>query len=221
MKTYLAKEGDCLASLAEAFGLPLERLVDANAELLELREEAGILAPGDKVKVPELEVAKVTVPANGDYVFELQVVENPVRVKFMTHAGEPRIGLRVRLDIDEHESQDVVTDGEGVGTILVPATAVAGQMVFVDEDGDEQTEQVTFGDLDSWDTVRGVQARLRHLGYYRGMLDGDLAGMTAGALMAFRRDEELVGEGDELDTLREVGEMDEETLAALKERYGA
>ena len=67
------------------------------------------------------------------------------------------------------------------------------------------------GYLDPIETMSGIQARLRNLGYYGGVVDGNSNRLVEDALRTFQKQ---VG-------LSSTGQADEATLDALKSAFGA
>ena len=59
-------------------------------------------------------------------------------------------------------------------------------------------------------TVSGAQCRLKHLGFYRGVIDGKLGPRTHEAIRALQRDEGI----------EPTAELDPETLDKIRDRSG-
>lgn len=209
MRKHVVKAGECIASIAHDFGVPLEALVQANAALEAERGELGILAPGDIVDVPSVSARTENLNASGSYRIRLHRAVNPVTLRFTRVSGAPRPGEPVVLEIDGFdEVQERTTDADGCATFMVPARARTGKILL----GDNRFAMpVAFGDLDPLSSVRGVQSRLKHLGYYSRVVDGELGPWTYQALRAFQRDNEL----------EPTDEIDEPTRVKLLERAGA
>jgi N-acetylmuramoyl-L-alanine amidase len=209
MRTHVVKAGECIASIAHELGVPLEALVQANAVLEAERGELGILAAGDVVNVPFISPKTERVDGSGSHRIRLHRAVNPVTIRFTRMSGQPRPAEPVVLEIDGFdEEQTRTTDADGCATFMIPARARTGRVLL----GDNRFAMpVTFGDLDPLSTVRGVQSRLKHLGYYSRAVDGELGPWTYQALRAFQRDNRL----------EPTDEIDDQTRAKLLMRAGA
>lgn len=208
MHKHLVQAGECIASIAHDYGVPLDALVEANAELEAERGELGVLAEGDVVNVPPIVPKVESVNGTGSYFIRLHRTVSPVTIRFTRVSGKPRFDEPAVLKIDGvDEEQSRVTDADGCATFMIPARAKTGTILL----GDNRFPMpVLFGDLDPITTVRGAQSRLKHLGYYWRAVDGELGPYTYQALRAFQRDAQL-----EL-----TDEFDAPTLAVLAERAG-
>ena len=208
MAVHVVRRGECIASIAFDHGLPVEVLVEANADLESERGELGILAEGDQVEVPEVRPKHVEVDGTGSYVVRLVHIANPITMRFTRISGEPLLGERVALKVDGVPvHQERTTGDDGHATFLVPAWAKTGSVIVGDPG---LAMPVTFGDLDPITTIRGVQGRLKQLGYYWRDVDGEIGPFTHQALRAFQRDA----------ALETTAELDDRTRSLIAERAG-
>lgn len=178
-----------MLSLADARGALLDALIEANPDLAAERAEPGVLAPGDLVKVPPKAPKTVQLDSDGSHRIRLPHSANPVTIRFDQESGQVWAGEVVVLTIEGVPGEQTRTaDVDGCVTFMIPARAERGEVRI----GESPTVlPVTFGDLDPLSTVRGVQARLRHLGYYRRAVDGHLGPYSHEALLAFQKDNGL------------------------------
>ncbi len=102
----------------------------------------------------------------------------------------------------------------GIQADIPEETTVAELTLWTEEypKGKKVQHTLLVEELAAEDTVPGVQARLKNLGYYGGRTDSDeLDEATRAALVAFQTDHELPV----------TGLIDDETKAALKKRHGS
>src|SRR5256885_3381006 len=73
-KTYTAKQGDCLSSLAKGFGfIDYKTIYDhpENAELKQKRYNPNVLKPGDKIFIPDHDLKEADKPTEQRHNFVL------------------------------------------------------------------------------------------------------------------------------------------------------
>jgi len=202
------KQGECLETIAAQHGWLPQALWDQpeNAELKERRKDMHCLLPGDVVTVPTRRPRDEPVPTNGVGRFQLAVVVPKLRVRLLNDT-EPRQGEAYRLEYDDGQVLEGSTNGDG--WVEQPLPVNVRKAVLLLKDGAERYELLV-GELDPADTPSGAQGRLCNLGYYFGMVDGELGPMTAAALRRFQRAKGLPA----------TGALDEATAAALRGEYG-
>ncbi|HEY3837127.1 MAG TPA: LysM peptidoglycan-binding domain-containing protein [Bryobacteraceae bacterium] len=191
---YVIKQGDCLSSLAGAYGLrSWQDLYDRadNAGLKEKRSNPNVLAPGDEVTVPDAATEKKIVPcATGKaYLFIVDVPKVKLRILLQDWKGEPYADKKFEVTI-EGKLFPGRTDGEGLIDIPIPAAALSGRLkVWLDEDDDDPNPSIDrdldVGHLDPASCVTGLQARLHNLGH-RCEVNGNLDEDTLAAVRAYR-----------------------------------
>lgn len=207
MIEYVVGVGDCIASIADRFKQTVQAIWDLpeNAELRDARPDRWVLAPGDRVWVPEPTCKGIEVAAGKRHTFQRRGTHCELRVQMLLN-GKPRANERFTLVIDGERTQGV-TDFDGVLIAMIPASARSGWLELGD---DEEPRPIRLGDLDPIDTPRGVQARLADLAYYFEEVDGLLGPYSAQAIRAFQRD---VG-------LPATGALDDATRDSLLTAYG-
>jgi len=210
LREHIVKSGECIASLAAAFGSTLEAIWghDANAELRALRNDPWVLAPGDRVAIPVATGGAFTLDAGRRHVFRRQATHSDFQVT-VTHNGLPRadVGFTIVLDGDDASPVTGVTDGDGVIRARLPARARRAIIEFADGRG---RFSFVLGALDPLDTISGIQGRLRALGMYFADVDGNHGPYTSRALRRFQAERGLPI----------TGAPDDATKAALREAYG-
>jgi hypothetical protein len=209
MPKLTIQQGDCLTSIALARGLDPQTIWDHpdNAELKQLRQTPQALLPGDQLEVPNLEQKDAAVSTNTVARFQLSVPPVKLRLRLTRH-GEARADEDFELRIEGMDPITGTTDGEGWIDEVIPAHATRATLVL--REGIEQYV-LNIGHLDPHDSPSGIQQRLRALGYYFGLVDGDVGDVTTAALRRFQTANDL-----------EVsGEADDATISALRDAYGS
>lgn len=208
---YVVRAGDCTASIGRQFGLPWKTIWDhpANAELKRLREDPGVLQPGDVVEVPERQrrYEQARTGTSARFVLTLPPVELRLRLQA---SGVARSGKDYVLELEDGSLREGKTDGDGCVIEQVPASArrVTVRMEIPGMGKEEYV--VKLGHLDPISDVRGLQQRLTNVGF-QCSVTGELDGDTGHALALFQEQEGL-----------EVsGAPDDATRSRLLEVHGA
>ncbi|PRQ02213.1 putative peptidoglycan binding domain protein [Enhygromyxa salina] len=209
MATITIEQGECLTSIALARGFDPQTIWDHpdNAELKQLRQTPQALLPGDRLVIPELEEKEESLSTGTVARFQLNVGAVKLRLRLTRH-GEARADEPFELLFDGLDPITGTTDGEGWIDEPIPAHATRATLSL--RDGLEK-HVLRIGHLDPHDSPSGVQQRLRALGYYFGLVDGEVGDVTAAALRRFQTANEL-----ELS-----GEADDATISALRDAYGS
>jgi N-acetylmuramoyl-L-alanine amidase len=101
------------------------------------------------------------------------------------------------------------TDDQGMVACNIRADAVQGKLVLRDQEQDEVYE-LLLGHLDPISVTSGVQARLNHLGFWCGAVDGIVGPRTRHAVKRFQA----------AHALEVTGEIDNSTRDALADAHG-
>jgi N-acetylmuramoyl-L-alanine amidase len=190
---YVIKQGECLSSLAGAWGLrSCKDLYDHpdNTELKEKRPNPNVLAPGDVVVVPDSATEKKTVlcATGNTHLFIIDAPKVKLRILLQDREGEPYGDKKFEVTIGERQFPGR-TGAEGLIDIPIPANAQSGRLkVWLDEDDDDDPSidrDMDIGHLDPASCVTGLQARLHNLGH-RCEVNGNLDEDTLAAVRAFR-----------------------------------
>jgi N-acetylmuramoyl-L-alanine amidase len=203
---HVIEQGECLASVAAQHGFDWRTLWDHpnNADLKKKRKDPNVLFPGDVVFVPEKEIRKEKLPTGKRHRFVHKGVLETLRIRLIDELDRPRAKIAYELRIgDESRYGTTNEDGELIEPIP-PHTREAKLNIG----GEDITLRI--GDLDPPDTISGAQARLTNLGYDAGPSDG-IAGPRTGE--ALRHFQEAFG-------IEPTGELDDKTIAELRDRNG-
>ncbi|WP_339824884.1 LysM peptidoglycan-binding domain-containing protein [Paenibacillus sp. FSL R7-0163] len=82
MKIHIVKQGDSLYALSQKYGVPLQKLIEANPQI----SNPNVLAVGDKVKIP---TAPVSVPENSEVYYKHTVKQGDTLWKLSKAWGIP------------------------------------------------------------------------------------------------------------------------------------
>jgi N-acetylmuramoyl-L-alanine amidase len=206
MPEYKVKQGDCLSNIAHRYGLFWEKVWNhpKNSKLQEKRKDPNILHPGDVVFIPDKEKKEESGASEQKHRFRKKGVPEKLRIRFMA-GNEPIANENYILDIDG-EVKSGTTDGEGNLEESIPPNAKRAKLWLGEE---KQEYEINLGYLDPIDELSGVQARLNNLGFNCGKVDGIKGPKTTAALKRFQKKH----------SLKETGEIDEQTRNALKNAH--
>ncbi len=205
---YVVRQGDSMASLAIDTGHFWETIWNAaaNAELKEVRQNPYVLLPFDRVTIPEINPKTESGETEERHRFVRKGAPEILIIRFL-RGDEPRANEPYLVDIDGTASEGV-TDADGQVEIVIPPDARRGNMTFPSE-GDEY--ELDLGHLDPITELSGVQTRLRNLGFFDELIDGEPSEALTKAIRAFQKDAGIEG----------TGELDDDLRAALVENHGS
>ena len=192
-QTITVELGDSIPSIAKNNGFFWETLWNRpeNASLKALRKDPNVLAPGDEVFVPDLELKYENRPTNAKHKFKIKGEQVKFKLQLLSF-GQPRKNEAYTLVIDGKLYQGT-TDGSGILEHVVPANAQGGVIKL--RAGKEQYP-VKIGHLNPIDELTGVQQRLNNLGFNAGSEDGSMNDKLKEALQAFQAKYQLPVTGE-------------------------
>jgi N-acetylmuramoyl-L-alanine amidase len=203
---YVVRDGDCMSSIASATGHFWETLwnLRENTELRNARQDPNVLLPGDRVFIPQLREKQETCASGRVHRFRRRGVPERLRFRILRY-GEPRRKEPFVLLIRTEGSDQTIegtTDNDGLLDVFVPPGATEATLVFWDE-----TIELKIGHLNPANSVQGVAARLRNLGF---LLEAEPTDASVEeAIRAFQRSRRL----------RATGKLGALTTAALEAAY--
>ncbi len=208
---YVVREGDCISSIAKEHGHNWETIWNdpANAELREARRDPNVLYPGDRVTIPERTRKDEGIAAEQRHRFRRLGEPSMLRLRLLDD-DEPRANVPYTLEIDGEQRQGS-TDADGRIDERIPGNAQRGRLLIEADEEDREEYTLDLGELDPVESVSGVQARLNHLGFGVGEVDGELGEQTREALIDYQKARGLT----------ETGEPDEDTRQRLQEDHGS
>jgi putative peptidoglycan binding protein len=194
-KQHTVQEGECVNSIAEQYGFFWQTVWNdpANAKLKQLRQDHGMLVPGDVVVIPDKRVKEETRSSGAVYKFQKLGVPAAIRLQLFD-GDQPRLYQAYDLTVDG-QKRSGTTDNQGVLQAAIPPNAKQAVVVI----GPDRAEfRFQLGSLQPVTEVKGAQARLSNLGYDCAV-DGALNDTTKKALVQFQSDYGLPATGS-LDT---------------------
>ncbi|SRR6266851_3311587 len=208
---YVVEQGECISSIAYENGFLPETLWNdpGNANLKAGRKDPNVLLPGDRVHIPEKRVREESCATDSKHAFELKGGREVLRIVLLDSDGNPRASLPYILKIKGGHTKSGQTNAKGLVEAPIPPNAREGELI-INKGGAEEHYELDLGAIDPPSTVRGVQARLNHLGFSCGDVDGELGPRTAGAIRKFQ----------ESQNLSVTGEMNDDTRNALVSAHG-
>lgn len=193
-KTHVVTQGECLSSIAHHYGfLDWHAIYDAqeNAGFRKKRPNPNVIFPGDVLAIPDRTEKPMTIGTGKLHEFRAKVAKSKVAIA-LVDAGTHRYRLAVEGNLVSEG-----TTGPGAPIVAsVSPDASEGELTVWPEDAESPEAAgaravifpVLIGHLDPAETTGGVQARLRHLGYYRGDVDGLNGPLTMAAIASFQED---------------------------------
>src|SRR4051812_18172103 len=174
MTEYTVQQGDCLSSIAKQFNLLPDTIWNygENAQLKQLRKSPNILYPGDILKIPDITPKTVDRASDARYKFKLKGATCKLRVRFRILDST---GRETKLSNESFRlylgGQSIQGSTDGNGAVRQPLDAALESATIVIKG---RSIPLAFGNLDPFDTISGVQARLNQAGYNSGPVDGIL-----------------------------------------------
>jgi len=174
----------------------------ANADLKSKRKSPGNLHPGDALVIPDPEPKFDDGATGARHRFTSEEDTPVLRLVVKNPDGSPISERPYALHIDNELVADAYTASNGLIEHEIPATAKAGTLrVYPDETKPAfyYHWKLKLGWLNDESTLRGVQGRLRNLGYPAGPVDGVSGKKTRRGIRLFKQDQGLEPVDEELD----------------------
>ncbi|MFN0134910.1 MAG: peptidoglycan-binding protein [Phycisphaerae bacterium] len=204
---YIVKAGDCISSIAKEAGHFWLTIWDdaGNSEVKTAREDPNVLMPGDRLVIPPFEEKEESIAPEQRHRFKRKGEPAKFRVRLMEN-DKPVANKPYKFDIDGKMTEGT-TDPEGLVEVSLPGNAKRGKLMI--EGG--QTYAFEFGQLEPINTLKGVQERLKNLGYDIDACDGKQGPKTRDAVLEFQRKSAIEPSGD----------VDQGTRDALELKHGS
>lgn len=184
-------------SVAYAYGHARETLWDhpRNADLRRQHPDGTALAAGDSLFVPPRVKATFEQNATGQR-HTFRVLNTPAMLRFRPYALAGQ-GLARRFQVLRGDTLLGSGEAEANGDIVWPLEPTADDItVRVTFDGFSRDYHLRLRALDPISTLKGVQQRLRGLGYFNGDCDGQMDDATRVAIGAFKMQAGLPDDND-------------------------
>ncbi|MFD2645221.1 peptidoglycan-binding domain-containing protein [Pseudomonas japonica] len=206
---HLVSGNDSVDSIAYDNGLYWQTLWHHpnNAELRQARgDQRNILAEGDRLFVPDITPRDVAKALDRRHRFRRKGIPVTVEVRLTENDDEPRADLGYRIKAGKRETEG---RSDADGWIRFGLMPDIGSGTLTLETG--ETFDLVFSSMRPSATLKGVQGRLRNLGYFDGPPDGKTSPALDAALRHFQA---LCG-------LQVTGEVNDATIAELERRHGS
>jgi Putative peptidoglycan binding domain/LysM domain len=190
-KEHVVKSGECLSSIAKAYGFADWRVIyndPENAGFKKKRPNPDLIYPGDVLRIPTSEPAAIEIATGQRHKIVIKL---------------PKAKLRILLEIEEPYAYELTvgdqkltgqSDGKKPIEAEIRADLDAGQLAVWPASGDKSlatTWDLALGHLDPVEELSGVQARLSNLGYYWAAVDGQPSPDVDDAVRRFQLDEQI------------------------------
>jgi N-acetylmuramoyl-L-alanine amidase len=185
---HIVKQGEWISKLAKWYGIAdWNRIWDhpQNAKLREERSSPDILYPGDRVFIPAIEIKEVPRDTDKHHKFRLKGGVINFRMTVYDSDKTPRPNVPYTFSVHPKPGTVVAgqTNGDGKIEQRIPRDARHALLKI-----DEQEIEIRLGELDPIETISGIQARLKNLGYDPGEIDGIDGPKTRAAVRAFQKE---------------------------------
>lgn len=207
MPIHTVQPGDCIASIAHAYGFADAAAIfdhPDNADLKQKRKDMHVLHPGDRVAVPERADKQRDCATGKQHKFKVKLPRVKLHLVLVGHDGQAMSGKQYKLVVGGRTIPGTTT-GDGAVEAEIPADATDGTL-FLKLRDDDETDGFPFplqiGHLDPIEEISGVQARLENSGFHCGG-ETSLGPKTRAALMGFQKKMGIEPTGDLDDDTRQ------------------
>jgi len=207
-RTHVVRPGECLVSLAKQYGFASAADLHEHPEnegLRGRRPDPHVLAPGDRVVIPDRDDKQEPCATGREHRFRVKIPRAVLRLALEREHGEPYANKPYELRV-AGETRTGTTDGDGRLEEPVPADATEALLVIEVQASPRELRRwhLHIGHLDPVDDEAGVRSRLQNLGVHAAPGEAGLAA----ALRKFQKRHELTEDGalsaETKDKLREI-----------------
>jgi hypothetical protein len=215
-ESHEVEDGQALPDIAVGFGFDPETVWGFKGnESLRKKRHVMYVRPGETLQIPRRKPREVSVQTARFYYLRIPVIPWEVRLRFVyedgtARANEPFVALPQRTNGETGELIHGETDGDGVLSAAVPLDLGLLE-VTIGKDDLQEVYSIALRGYEPADEPGGLQMRLAGLGFYSGVIDGDVGPMTAEAIAAFQEDF----------SLPVTGEPNSDTVAKLELVFGS
>ncbi|MFO0614722.1 MAG: type VI secretion system tip protein TssI/VgrG [Polyangiaceae bacterium] len=195
-KSVKASAGEELALARKKTAIVLDDAIRAGADEIRLVARAASLELGTAAVLKSGQIRLVDGSGEGPTVSDDTAPapteeETELRLVLADADGRPYASRPYVLTLDGKPGKEARTAADGSVVETIPKGVTSGSITLdVDEDHD-LVIPLDFGALPALETTAGVKARLAHLGYYSGPIDGALDRPTLDAVLRFQRRQRL------------------------------
>lgn len=204
---HTVRKGESIPSIAERYGFVDWNVIydhGENGDLRALRPDPRVLAPGDRVFIPNKEQKYVQIATEQQHRFQLKRQMERIELVMEDDEGNTFGGLRFEVQVGrEVVGGTTAADGRLIAEVPAVADQATLRLWLSDDEDDVMSWTLDIGHLDPVDTVMGVQARLRNLGFDLAET-GAMDEATEAAIAAFQERQGLDPTGTLDDALRDL-----------------
>ena len=215
---HTVKQGECLTTISQKYGFGNPSTIydhADNAELRKKRPNKDILAPGDKVVIPDKSVKSVPTQTDEAMNLTIQNSKRVIRMKLLDESMSPLAGEKYELGVIGGVIKGT-TDGSGILEEELPTKVFSG-LLYIPRNN--LMLSLSIGTLDPTRNVEtgepvvaGVQARLNNMGFNAGKVDSKLGPKTEAAIIAFQK--------KVMKIKTPIGKLDTKTIDTLESQHG-
>ena len=193
------RQGECVLSIAAETGHLWKTIWNhpGNADLRAERNDPNILLPGDRIHVPDIQFKTADCATDQKHTFVRSDMPGKLRIVVLD-MDEPLSNQPYELVVNGISLKGT-TDDEGRLEQTIPPGAKSGRL-FVGQGDETLIYDLNLGAMDPLESLSGMRARLRNLGYQPG---SDTApnydDVTAAAISEFCSDQQIPVPDDPLD----------------------
>lgn len=191
MPMYTVQEGDCLSSIAKDFGFADWHTIyndPQNADFRAKRPNPNIIFAGDQLFIPDKQPKDENRGTGAQHDFQLNGQKTTIRIRLEDEEFKPFAGKKFRLELKKDVTESTVP-ADGIIEKEIPANLKEGKLtVWLGDDTSQPgfLWNLKIGHLDPVEENKGVQARLKNLGFDCGPVDGIVGPKTKAALQGFQ-----------------------------------
>lgn len=216
MTEHVVQQGETLALIARKHKIADWKEIyhhPDNAGLRKQRPNPNILNPGDKIFIPQPKTKTMNVQTGKGHRFVVSSSGNKLKLKLLSADRKPLKDALVEVSLSAGKRK-IPTGSQG----LVEFDLTRDDPIEIDLDVFEAGQNtpsycytVQLNQLDTVDSVTGLQARLNALGFPAGPVDGEMGDKTKSAVKRFQKSQ---------GSLTVDGIPGPKTHAALEKEYG-
>lgn len=162
MKQHTVEAGECLTSIAAHYGFSVDTIWNLadNASLKDKRKNPNTLVPGDIVAIPDRREKVVSCETAKTHRFKLSADSAICRLQlFEDEKAVANQDFELKIGTRSYKG---TTDNRGVLEVAIPCKAKEGILTI---GPDKKILDLQFGYLQPISETKGVEARLRNLGF--------------------------------------------------------
>ncbi len=200
MKTHTVKQGECLSSIGQRYGIPWQKIWDHNPDKHKdennRKRDPNIIQPGEVFVIPDKEEKQESGATGQRHRIRLKGVTEKLMV-YVNCVGKPRADEPYTIVVDGDCSQGT-TNSEGLVEVLIHPNAKWAELTVGKNPLEQQIFGLAIGHLNPITEISGIQQRLINLGF-ECEVTGKMDQQTRDAISEFQGnyDIEITGDRDQ------------------------